>query len=267
MTTTKPLTVARAGVLQEVFEEWDDLVRTGAFHDELERLTRAWPQLKPLLSDDASGATSATTSSWSRDEADAILHALLVEYAGGTGSYIAGRLVLQCMLPAVARLADRHAHLHDSYADAAMQAVGAMWAAATNFPVERKRTKVAAHLYYRCLDDLCASKTTNAPTPVGSSVLAAAGLERADDGGDDVADPSHEVVRLLAWSLDHEVLRPDEAALLARLYLADDEGRAPSAKEVAAELGVSHVAVRARSSRAVRRLARAVITREYLAAA
>jgi hypothetical protein len=67
-----------------------------------------------------------------------------------------------------------------------------------------------------------------------------------------------QLVLLLAWGVRRRIVSVEDARLLLRLHSPREPGVTVSCREVAAELGLGHAAVRQRASRATRRLASAV---------
>lgn len=174
-------------------------------------------------------------------ETDGTLHALLTLHA--EGDQLAGRTVLQTMLGKAARLA-RTAHAR-GIEDANVAAVEAMWTAIHQYPLHRT-SSVAGNIALEALATLL--KQSCSPT-VPSMCL------------DQLADEAcHEefqqnLTRVLSWALEQAIITSDDVRLLARLHLSDG---CVSLRQVAAERGVSHAAMRQRHSRLVRKLAAAV---------
>lgn len=184
---------------------------------------------------------------------DEILHALLTLHHDG--DQLAGRVVLQTMLGSVQRLilTARYRQLEDI----AACAVEAMWSAIAAYPL-RRRVSVAANLSLEALSAL--QKATEAPLPAGDLLEHQIHQEQLSgrlEGGS-AADPAEEAARALAWAYDQGVLDQEEVRLLALTYLSESR---PSSAELAAEYGVSDVALRKRQSRAVAKLAAAVSNR------
>ncbi|WP_125775614.1 sigma factor [Antribacter gilvus] len=270
-------TGASAGTLMaELDHDWADLCGTRSFAVELDRLVARYPQLASLR-DGRSVRLAA-------GEADEILYALITEHAGG--SFAAGRAVLQCMLPAVRTIVRRSRRHYPDVQDLEQETAAAMWDAITSYDLAREdrvAMRLQGHTLTRVVGDRApwaqGSRASRGPQveeiPTDTEVLTY--LERPALGDDVPAavyslasaslGPTGEVLDVIAWGLDHDVLSRDEAALLARLYAPDPDlpeyaelatGRGNYQKRVAEELGISHAALRQRASRAVRRLAEAV---------
>lgn len=261
-------------LMHDLDHEWVELIGTRGFADELAGFIRRHPRLESL----ARGPSSAR---FAPAEADEILLALLNDHLGG--SYPAGRAVLQCMVPAVRAIVRRSRRHYPELGDLQAETAGAMWAAITTYDL-RQNTRVAMRLHGRTLTAVAGDQAPHArgrrpsrslvvaEIPTDHDVLSSVALE------DDDWSPrfslmstrlgaTGEVLDLIAWGVDAQVVGPEDGALLARLYAPDPDrpeydelrhGRGAYQKRVADELGMSHANLRQRASRAVRRLAAAV---------
>lgn len=154
-----------------------------------------------------------------RTDPDAALHHLLIAHAGGDA--LAGRVVLQAVLPKLVRMAlvDAAASLDDYLA--------AAWERIANYPTDARRTSVAANL---ALDTLKTVKREQRRPAIQPAL---------PPRGPDVAAILAHATRL-GW------LDDDAAATLGAVYL---DGR--SGADAARHLGTSPGAVRVRCHRAV----------------
>lgn len=263
---------AFTNVLDHLESEWHDLSATGAFAQEFDRFVAQHPELA-RLSQDCTGGLAG-------EHADAVFHALLTEHH--SGSYLAGRLVLQCMIPTMRKMVIRSAARYADHDDAAQQAVTAMWQEISEFDLARTQ-KVAATLNGRTLTRVCGDKAPDVhgrrrsrnthlidEVPMDTQtlvVLAASTPDPADEFFSTAArilGPIGEVLEVIAWGLDVKALTAEDAALLAKVYAPDARdtprpGGRSLQLHVAQELGISHAALRKRAERAVRRLASAVL--------
>jgi hypothetical protein len=263
-----------ATLMTDLEHDWADLIHTRSFVDDLTHLTQEVTDLKDL------GRTRLPG-----DVADALLHRLLVEHTR-TGSYPAGRAVLQCMLPAIKSVVARGRRHYPDINDLAQEAAAAMWDAITTYDpghTDRVAMRLQGHMLTRVIGDRSpharsASRTVRGGglTEIATEADTLAALERHDtvDTVDVLYSPTAhtlgatgEVLDAIAWGLDVDAITPDEASMLTRLYAPDpslpeyDEiahGRGKYQARIAAELGISHATLRQRASRAVRRLAEAV---------
>lgn len=256
-------------VITELNQEWTALISQGRTASQIDHWVDQWPALRPLLSP---GAGKDNVHLRDRAEADRVLLALLT--AHHAGDYTAGRLVLQCMLSAVARIAGRCKHRFDDLEDATTEATAAMWSAIATFDLTCTQG-IATKLWSRCFDALASRKVrAHAPRtheiPADHDTMDALGssvLSPAVDDGDSILGTTGEVLEVIAVGLDAGVLTPDEASLLTRLYAPDPslpeyaelaDPRGNYQRMVANELGQSFDAMRKRASRAVKKLALAV---------
>ena len=262
--------------MRELDHDWADLVRTRSFAAEIERLAGRFPQLAGLRT---GGAVQLAA-----DEADRVLYALIVEHA--SGSFAAGRAVLQCMLPAVRTIVRRSRRHYPDVQDLEQEAAAAMWDAITHYDLERS-SRVAMRLQGHTLTRVVGDRAPHArggrasrgprvaEIPTDTNTLTSLERPTTPEPGPDVVyslasmslGTTGEVLDVIAWGLEKNALTQDESALLARLYAPDPDlpeyaelgsGRGNYQRRVAHELGISHAALRQRASRAVRRLAEAV---------
>lgn len=189
----------------------------------------------------------------STPDPDAPLLALIARTQDGDET--AGRVLLQTMLGKLHQIG--RTAIGRGLDDAAHEALLAFYTATASYPLERD-TKVAANLSMRCLNVLPARR---------GALETSCGIDQADDSylerlldrhEHHQTDPTDDLVTLLAWALDEQVLDRDQVALLGRRYLA---AQPPTSDELADELGVSSSAVRKRCAAAVRALSEAVVAR------
>ena len=199
---------------------------------------------------------------------DAILVGLLER--AQDGDRLAGRVVLQTMLPAAVRLARAITSRPDVLGDsdeAFALVLSALWQVVATYPVARRRSKVPANLYLDTLALVRRGHTSSThraartfPEQSYADIRTVAEPGRLDPGPDDPTGPADaQLCTLLAWAVRSSVLRVDEARLLARVYGLD--GGLPGAgPAVAAELGLSWPALRQRCHRLARRVGQAAVT-------
>jgi hypothetical protein len=198
---------------------------------------------------------------------DQVLVGLLIR--AQDGDRLAGRVVLQTMLPAAVRLAQAITSRPDVLGDrdeAFAVVLATLWQVIATYPVARRRDRVAANLYLDTLAVVrrgCTSSARRAALafperPYADLRLAAepAGLDAAQD---DLTGPADaQVCTVLAWAVRSGVVRLDDARLLARVY-GFDAGPALSGPELAAQHGTSWPALRQRCHRIARRVGRAAV--------
>lgn len=196
---------------------------------------------------------------------DEVLLALLQEHR--SGDQIAGRTVLQFLLPGLIRISCRRTAWGGFES-----ALPFAWIRISRFPIERCRKGVAGRILLDVLNDLTESGSRpSAPSVATVPVPAHDACALADSPGVDAYDspieaqvtdfssatPLHRALELLLWARNEGVLSPAETMLLAESYIETD-GSPQHNLELAARYGIKYTALRTRQSRAVRRLAAAV---------
>ena len=171
---------------------------------------------------------------------------LLLEEAS-SGDAVAGRVVLQALLPKMVRMASVDpGSAVDDY-------VTALWCEIAAYPVRRRRTSVAANL---ALDTLKAVRREGRPRsdvamPPHLVVLAADRHPGHVVGPAPPAQPDPSAELVLSRAREHRLVDPVTGRLLRSVYADGLSGEAAGRRH-----GLSAVAVRTRCSRAVRLLAR-----------
>jgi DNA-directed RNA polymerase specialized sigma24 family protein len=201
----------------------------------------------------------ATIRQTSGGEQDAILHRLL--RLGRDGNAAAERVLLQALIPAAQRIAQRVRGLDDlERADRAGYAIGAAWESIRTYRMHLE-ARVMANLTMNMLrylapkpsanERLIAARTFAVPDEVLETVTAAWTSEPT---------PEAELANVLAWAVGQHVLDRAEVALLIKASLGEQSHAA-----IAAEIGLSLEGLRSRLTRIRRRLSTAAQT-EYRAA-
>ena len=198
---------------------------------------------------------------------DAIMVGLLER--SQDGDRLAGRVVLQMMLPAAVRLAQAIISRPDVLGDkdeAFALVLAALWQVIATYPVARRRTKVPANLYLDTLALVRRGHTSSAhraarvfPERPYADIRLAAEPTHLDAGQDDPAGPvDAQLCTVLAWAVRSGVLSLDEARMLARVY-GFDADPAETGPAVAARYGLSWPALRQRCHRIARRVGQAAV--------
>jgi hypothetical protein len=198
---------------------------------------------------------------------DAVLVGLLDR--AQDGDRLAGRVVLQTMLPAAVRLAQAISSRPDVLGDqdeAFAVVLAALWQVIATYPVARRRERVAANLYLDTLAVVRRGSTSSThraalvfPEQSYADIRLAAEPAGLDAGQDDLAGPPDaQLCTVLAWAVRSGVLSLDEARLLARVY-GFDGGPTESGPELAAQYDLSWPALRQRCHRIARRVGRAAV--------
>lgn len=229
---------------------------------------RGWTQTEPALRGLGSGGgildAIDTAPAAGKDE---LLLALL--RLSQSGERFATRTLLQAVMPKLSQLA-HYAHTDGDIegSDRSSITTVAFLAVVQHYPVNRRLRGVAGNL---ALDTLHRITVDQHRSTAPNHVLHYEPWELEAAAAGDIAkhrtlttqtpsvDPTDEVHQLLTWALEHQVITPDDSALLQRSFCfpsTDMPNRGHSA--TAAELGLSPAAVRQRCSRAIRCIRTAV---------
>jgi hypothetical protein len=253
------------GVVGALNAEWRRLVEDRGTR----AVVRTWAEYLPALR--GLKDLSAVLSAASRPGNGDVLAGLLVLARGG--DELAARAALQAMLGAAVRLARRtRAHAGGDLEESIARAVAATWQVIRSYPIERRRCRPADGISLDVLAVLTAGRSVSAEIAAGlpADLADRAQPERTEAGelreafwsllrpGRRPACGDEQVIVLLAWAVRSHVVSAADARLLVRLHSPDEREGAINCGDVAAELGLSHAAVRQRVSRATRRLAAAV---------
>lgn len=264
---------APAGIFRQLSHDWSRLCAPPSAR----HAVQCWAATDAIFEGVASpGQLVDRIDAGGERDADRLLLAL-VRLAQG-GHQLAARVVLQAMLPKLARMtrttrpSSNDNRLMD---DRAHITVVTFWEVVYAYPTDRRPDRVAANLaldtLHRLTNDL---RKPPADIPMDpeetAGHLARASEARATGSlttgasmtGDDTLQPTDQpssdadLLEVIAWALDVAAISPREAAILVRVYLPPAEE--PTRGELAKEMGISHEALRQRTSRARRRLIAAV---------
>jgi hypothetical protein len=184
------------------------------------------------------------------------------------GDRLAGRVVLQAMLPKAVRLAMSIVRRPDVLGDqeeALARAVAAMWQVIATYPLTARPGRVSANLALDTLALVQRGHTGSSyfpPTfpehPYADLTELSPATQPDPEPGDDGRPAEDQLQNLLAWAVRTGVLQPCEGQWMTRIYLGPTRGGYPTeGPAVAAELGISWVALRQRCHRLARRLGQA----------
>ncbi len=248
----------RSGIFRQLSDEWARLCGLSSAQHNLRR----WATAEPVLD----GATSLgdlldRIDAGDHDEADRVLLALIRLAQGG--QQLAGRVVLQAMLPKIARMTRtlRPSSNDDRWAEDRQHiAVATFWEIVYAYPVARRESRVAANLALDTLHRLTSEQRKPMvevpldPEEAADRLAQRSYVDPHERLGTVTADSG--LLEVIIWGVTVEAVTRDEAALLIRAYLPPP-GVAGGAA-VAGEIDVTQAAVRQRISRARRRLIAAV---------
>lgn len=247
------------GIFVQLSQEW---IRLGAMPSMAHTL-RKWGRAEPVLSGAVSlGALVDLIDSSQGAEEDELLLALV--RLAQAGQQLAGRVVLQAMLPKLARMVRTLRPTGNDgrwVEDRRHIAVAVFWEVLSAYPADRRRGRVAGNLALDTLHELTRDQRRGpADIPVDPE-------EAADRLGSCSYDEPRmqpagltadsDLLEVIAWGLDVEAITAEEASLLTQVYLPLP-GTDASQAELAPSLGLSATALRQRCSRARRRLIAAV---------
>lgn len=222
---------------------------------------------------------------------DDVLHALVAVFRAGDA--LAGQVVLQAMLPKLAKMCrqtSRSPECNTTQRDWHHTVVADFWVVLGKYPIHPRPQKVAAWLALTTLNVITHHLRAGVTQYAGGRQVEIRGWHPSQEQTAEEEEstsserssrrsaysrwdrttpvgasqqpnaapvPELEVYEVLAWGVDAEAISRDEAALLVQVYVPEVDpptGRA----QAAAMLGITEEAVRARCSRAARRLAAAV---------
>jgi hypothetical protein len=253
------------GLVGALNAEWRRLVQAPGSR----RVVASWREHVAALRclEDLGEVLAAATSPDDRD----VLSALLG--LARAGDELAARAALQVMLGAAVRLAQRtRVHAGGDLEESIACAVAATWQVVRSYPLERRSCRPADGISLDVLSALtCTGRASlevasglptdladhpePEPPEVGELREAFWSLVRP---GPRPACGDEQVIMLLAWGVRRGALSSADARLLLRLHSPERPDVVTSCRDLAAELGLAHAAVRQRASRATRRLAAAV---------
>ncbi|MCA0296942.1 MAG: hypothetical protein LCH96_16850 [Actinobacteria bacterium] len=233
-----------------LIDEWIGLNQSRSTLTELHR----WANLEPLLAGytqpadivDAIDAAENTVK-------DAMLLALL--RLAQAGHQLAGRILLQQMLPSIGKLTKTSPSQPTSdnrwAEDRRHIAVAEFWDLVSTLNLERHEHGIATTLHMRMVSRIFGRRSPHQTLPVGDAddVWTAATPHQpaqTEDTGPTLAE-------VLQWGVRTQIITTTDAELLTHIYIGDH-----TAVEAAARFDLTHAQARQRCSRATRRLAAAV---------
>lgn len=247
------------GIFGQLIDEWARLCQLPSTARQLRR----WSTTEAALTGFTSLQQLVTgIDEGTREQDDAWLGALI--RLAQSGQTMAGRTVLQAMLPKLTRFSHTTRPTRESTEpeDHRHVIVATFWTVLASYPIHRRTSRVAAGLALDTLHALTAdTRAAAVEIPVDADALDhwADNLSEVEQGalsGDEELSSDADLLEVIAWGIDSGALSGDDAAVLTRVYLPE-EGK-PGSAAVAAELGLSPTALRQRCSRARRRLIAAV---------
>lgn len=245
-----PAEAVTSALYRQLVAEWVELHGSPSVRRTLARWVRRHPVLSGLADP---GAIVDHVDAAGPDTCDEVMIALL-ELAQA-GQQLAGRVLLQMMLPALECLTrrTRGGSTDATWAEDQRHIVVAeFWGVITAYPVGRRRQKVAANLQKETLRAVVQPRAHRVEEVLTDEPLGTIGTDAFVDRIVDPIGIESSIEEVVGWALDRAIVTAAEADLLLRLCRSDQlNGSHPA---VAAELGCSPAALRQRSSRAKRKL-------------
>jgi hypothetical protein len=246
---------ARSPLYRQLTGEWVALNANTAVAITMRRWDRTEPSLtgytRPADVVDAIDQASP-------DDKDDLLASLVRLFQAG--HQLAGRVLLQAMLPKLARLASQMVPRSSDtirLEDRQHIVIAEFWQVLSTYPIRRRPRTVAGGLTLDTLHRITGTRSGPADIPVAPADLDAARSREPTPtvaDGPDQTDLDH----VLSWAVEQKVIAAETARLLRTVYLDDDGRRNCGFDTAAAQWGLSPTAVRQRCSRAVRALTTAV---------
>lgn len=257
----QPPTGVQSPLFRELTREWAALHHLPSTTTTVRRWARREPRLAPYNTPGQIVDAIDETDPAGKDE---LLLSLIRLFQ--SGQQLAGRTVLQAMLPKLARTANyATAETTSTREDARHITLAEFWDILANYPTSRRPTSIAANLALDTLHRICPNRRTATEIPVEPEdihILRSTGLWK-DPGETENPETTaiggvtsdSDLTQVINWALGQSVIASDEAHLLAECYLAGPSFGFPAA---AARRGITITAARQRCSRASRRIAEAI---------
>lgn len=258
----------RSPLYHQLITEWAGLNALPSARDAVQR----WAHRDETLSSFARpGDIVDAIDAASPADKDAVLAALVALFHDR--HQLAGRVILQAMLPKLSRLASGS---RPNAADAATiedrrhAVIAEFWDVLTHYPLARRPTTVAGNLALDTLHRLGGARHPSAEIAVAPDVVDAlshrtGAAERCTRSTGEMRGPlgglstDGDLTEVTSWALARRVITSAEADLIVTIYTPHSGAHgAYGFTAVATELGITTAAVRQRCSRAVRRLTTAV---------
>lgn len=190
------------------------------------------------------------------------------------GHQLAGRVVLQALLPKLAKTATHAGGMCTSSSDTWAEdrrhiTIAEFWDVMAEYPADRRTNSVASNLTLDTLHRVTGARKPPVDLPVdphdfrtdetgnGAQRAWLAGLSTTDRYPVEEITPDSDLLEVIAWGMRGGTISQGEAQLLVASYLPEHTSGFGFA-DVADQLGLSQAAVRQRCSRASRKLTEAV---------
>lgn len=244
------------GIYGQLVADWLHIHALTASATAIRRWARRHPALAGLA---RPGDVVDAIDAADPDAKDVLLLALISEFQ--RGQQLAGRIVLQAMLPKLLRIARSTASSVSWEEDRRHITIAAMWEVLAAYPIARRSSRVAANVALDTLHQVTRRPGQIEPMPVDPVELArgftvSKALDHWSSPITDELSADGDLQQMLNWALTHQIITRADAHLLAISYPA--AGRRAQFDVAARQLGISQEAVRQRCHRVRTRLADAV---------
>lgn len=237
----------RSALLRHLVVEWVDVNRARTST----RAIATWAAAEPALAGLRTPAMVVDHVDQSEPpETDAVLLALL--RLCQSGHQLAGRILLQCLLPGLSAMHRKGARPGQDPEERTQEMISDFWQVITAYAVDAHTQNVAARLVDRSLR-LSARAATTTARRAETLVADAAEFgetQLASLTGGAPSEPEVGLDHVLVWAIERDWVSAADAALIAEVY-TDEDGGYPRAAE---RRGISQAAARQRCSRAIRRI-------------
>jgi len=258
---------------RQLTQEWADLHTTPS----TTRTVRRWGRTeKALAGFTTPGEIVDAIDAAAHDRTNELLLCLIRLFQGG--HQLAGRVVLQAMLPKLVKTASHAGSMCTASSDTWAEdrrhiTLAEFWDVMAQYPVDRRTSSVASNLALDTLHRVCGVRRPPGEVPVDPHDFRELDQADASDrthrawlaGLSVSAEPlpcnelttDASLLQVIAWGMTSSVITRDEAQLLAASYLPEQTSGFGFA-DASAQLGLTQAAVRQRCSRAARKLRDAV---------
>lgn len=258
-----------SSLYRQLTQEWAGLHTTPSTPTTIRRWGRAEPALAGFS---LPGEIVDAIDAAGHDRTNELLLALIKLFQ--SGHQLAGRVVLQALLPKLAKTANHAGGMCTSGSDTWAEdrrhiTIAEFWDVMADYPVERRTSAVASNLALDTLHRITGARRPQPELPVDPHDLPddeargmthqswVTGLSQTDPDPTVELTADSDLLEVIAWGMRSTTITRAEAQLLVTSYLPERTTGFGFA-DAAEDLGLSQAAIRQRCSRASRRLAEAV---------
>lgn len=250
-------------VFSQLITEWVHLCSTPSSPAQIRRWARHELVLEPYSTPEA---ILAAIDAGSPADKDALLLALI--RLSHAGQRLAGRVVLQAMLPKLAKIShygETGISSTSTWAEERRHVTLAeFWEVLASYPVQRRPQRVAANLALDTLNRITQGAAASRPRDVlvdpqdpldNANTTTRSPFDQPTTATKDIQD--YDLDELIRWALQGDVLTRDEGEILTIAYIRP-KGEGYGFHEAGIRFGLTETAVRKRCQRATQKLTHAV---------